>query len=96
MPFRAWTIPGGTMELLRYRQLLLSLTWRDLRVRYKQSMLGIGWAILLPLTMMLIFTFVFTRAIDTSSVLKVDMPYALYAYIGLACRAGLNSKGKLR
>lgn len=83
MPFRAWTIPGGTMELLRYRQLLLSLTWRDLRVRYKQSMLGIGWAILLPLTMMLIFTFVFTRAIDTSSVLKVDMPYALYAYTGL-------------
>ena len=80
---RAWTIPGSTMELLRYRQLLLSLTWRDLRVRYKQSMLGIGWAILLPLTMMLIFTFVFTRAIDTSSVLKVDMPYALYAYIGL-------------
>ncbi len=83
MPIRAWTIPGSTMELLRYRQLLLSLTWRDLRVRYKQSMLGIGWAILLPLTMMLIFTFVFTRAIDTSSVLKVDMPYALYAYIGL-------------
>jgi len=71
------------MELLRYRQLLLSLTWRDLRVRYKQSMLGIGWAILLPLTMMLIFTFVFTRAIDSSSVLKVNMPYALYAYIGL-------------
>ncbi len=70
-------------KLLRFRDLLLSLTWRDLRVRYKQSVLGIGWAILLPLSMMLIFTFVFTRAIDASSVLGIEMPYALYAYTGL-------------
>jgi ABC-type polysaccharide/polyol phosphate export permease len=52
-------------------------------VRYKQSMLGIAWAVLLPLSMMLVFTFVFTRAIDTSSVLNVRMPYALFAYTGL-------------
>ncbi len=70
-------------ELLQYRQLLLSLTWRDLRVRYKQSLLGVGWAILLPLSMMLVFTFVFTRAIDASSILNVRMPYALFAYVGL-------------
>ncbi len=70
-------------DLLRYRQLLLSLTWRDIRIRYKQSALGIGWAILLPLSMMLIFTFVFTRAIDASKVMDVAMPYALYAYLGL-------------
>ena len=61
----------------------MSLTWRDLRVRYKQSLLGIGWAILLPLSMMLVFTFVFTRAIDASAILNVGMPYALYAYMGL-------------
>lgn len=67
----------------RFGQLLLSLTWRDLRVRYKQSILGIGWAILLPFTMMLVFTFVFTRAIDATSALKLDMPYALFAYTGL-------------
>ncbi|MGD2109070.1 MAG: ABC transporter permease [Phycisphaerae bacterium] len=79
----AQTTTGALTELFRYRQLLLSLTWRDLRVRYKQSMLGVGWAILLPLSMMLVFTFVFTRAIDASSVLRVDMPYALYAYTGL-------------
>jgi len=79
----AQTTTGALTELLRYRQLLLSLTWRDLRVRYKQSVLGIGWAILLPLSMMLVFTFVFTRAINATSVLKVDMPYALYAYTGL-------------
>lgn len=65
------------------RDLLLSLTWRDLRVRYKQSLLGIGWAVLLPVSMMLIFTFVFTRAIDGKAALKLDVPYALYAYVGL-------------
>jgi ABC-type polysaccharide/polyol phosphate export permease len=74
---------SGLSELLRYRQLLLSLTWRDLRVRYKQSVLGIAWAVLLPLSMMLVFTFVFTRAIDATSLLGVDMPYALFAYMGL-------------
>ena len=70
-------------DLLRYRGLLLSLTWRDLRVRYKQSALGIAWAVVLPLSMMLIFTFVFTRAIDASASFDVDMPYALFAYTGL-------------
>jgi lipopolysaccharide transport system permease protein len=80
---RALAMTAVASDLMRYRQLLFSLTWRDIRIRYKQSMLGIGWAILLPLSMMLIFTFVFTKAIDTSSVLKVDMPYALFAYLGL-------------
>ncbi len=64
-------------------ELLWSLTSRDVRVRYKHSLLGIAWAVLLPFSMMLVFTFVFTRAIDARSILPVDMPYALYAYIGL-------------
>ncbi len=80
---RALATSGGPWEVLGYRELLLSLTWRDLRVRYKQSLLGIAWAVLLPLSMMLVFTFVFTRAIDARSVLHVDMPYALFAYAGL-------------
>ena len=79
---RALTVPTIWSDLIGYRQLLLSLAWRDIRVRYKQSVLGIAWAVLLPLSMMLVFTFVFTRAIDTSSVLKIQMPYALYAYTG--------------
>lgn len=70
-------------DVIRFRQLLVSLTWRDLRIRYKQSLLGIAWAVLLPLSMMLVFTFVFTRAIDASSLLPVEMPYALFAYVGL-------------
>ena len=81
---RALTATTTTaFELLRYRELLVGLTWRDIRVRYKQSVLGIGWAVLLPLSLMLVFTFVFTRAIDVTAVWKVDMPYALYAYCGL-------------
>lgn len=80
---RAWAITPNPVDLRRFRDLLLSLTWRDLRVRYKQSVLGIGWAVLLPFSMMLMFTFVFTRAIDASLVLGIDLPYALYAYSGL-------------
>jgi len=70
-------------DLSRFQQLLWSLTWRDVRIRYKQSALGIGWAILLPVSMMLVFTFVFTRALDATSLLPTTMPYALYAYLGL-------------
>jgi len=70
-------------ELIRYRELLLSLTSREIRVRYKQSVLGVAWALLLPLSMMLIFTFVFTRAIDITRHLDVAMPYAIFAYTGL-------------
>ncbi len=74
---------SSIFEWLRYRHLLWVLTWRDIRVRYKQSLLGIGWAILLPFSMMLVFTFVFTRAVPASSIMAVDMPYALFAYTGL-------------
>ncbi len=70
-------------EIVRYRELLLSLTLREIRVRYKQSVLGVAWALFLPLTMMLIFTFVFTRAIPVTRLVDVAMPYALFAYIGL-------------
>jgi ABC-type polysaccharide/polyol phosphate export permease len=70
-------------ELLRYRQLLGCLVWRDIRVRYKQSVLGMAWAVLLPVAMMLIFTFVFTRAVPVVDGLAVGMPYPIFAYIGL-------------
>jgi ABC-type polysaccharide/polyol phosphate export permease len=70
-------------ELWKYRDLLWGLAWRDVRVRYKQSALGIAWAVILPLSMMLVFTFVFTRAIDARAALNVEMPYPLYAYLGL-------------
>ncbi|HNQ23668.1 MAG TPA: ABC transporter permease [Phycisphaerae bacterium] len=73
---------GALPELAQYGQLLWSLAARDIRVRYKQSLLGVTWAVLLPLSMMLIFTFVFTRAVRATG-LATDLPYALYAYSGL-------------
>ena len=66
-------------ELLRYRSLLWTLAWRDVRVRYKQSVLGIAWAMFVPLAMMLVFTFIFTRVVPV----KTDVPYAIFAYCGL-------------
>lgn len=66
-------------ELLNYRTLLWTLAWRDIRVRYKQSVLGIAWAMFIPLSMMLVFTFIFTKVVP----LKTDVPYAVFAYCGL-------------
>lgn len=80
---RASAVFTPVIELIRYRQLCLSLAWRDVRVRYKQSLLGLGWAILLPLAMMLVFTFVFTRAVDVRGRLGDGLPYALFVFTGL-------------
>ena len=51
----------GLKELWQYRELFYFFTWRDIKVKYKQTALGITWAILQPLGLMLLFTFVFSR-----------------------------------
>ncbi|MDY7038028.1 MAG: ABC transporter permease [Thermodesulfobacteriota bacterium] len=66
-------------ELLNYRGLLWILAWRDIRVRYKQSVLGFAWAMFVPLSMMLVFTFIFTLVIR----IKTDMPYPIFVFCGL-------------
>jgi lipopolysaccharide transport system permease protein len=67
-------------QLVRYRDLLWLWTIRDLQVRYKQSLLGIGWAVLQPLALTLIFTLVFSYLvrIDTGGV-----PYPVFAFVAL-------------
>jgi lipopolysaccharide transport system permease protein len=67
-------------DLWAYRELLYFLTWRDVKVRYKQTLMGVAWVIIQPLLMMLIFTLVFTKfaRLDTG-----DLPYPLFAYSGL-------------
>ena len=67
-------------DVWAYRELLFFLTWRDVKVRYKQTALGAAWAILQPLFMMLIFTIFFGRlaGVDSGSV-----PYPLFALAGL-------------
>ena len=67
-------------DLWSYRELLYFLTWRDIKVRYKQTALGAAWAIIQPLATMLLFTLVFNRlaGLDTGRI-----PYPLFAYTGL-------------
>jgi lipopolysaccharide transport system permease protein len=67
-------------ELWHYRELLYFLTLRDIKVRYKQTLMGVAWVIIQPLTTVLIFTLVFNRFVrlDTGS-----LPYPLFALSGL-------------
>ena len=67
-------------ELYRYRDLLLSLAIRDVKVRYRQTLLGVVWAVLQPLAFMLIFTLVFSKFGQVSS---DGTPYPLFSYTGL-------------
>lgn len=67
-------------ELWHYRELLYFLTLRDIKVRYKQTLMGVAWVIIQPLTTVLIFTLVFNRFVrlDTGA-----LPYPLFALSGL-------------
>lgn len=68
-------------ELWRHRELAYFFTWRDLKVKYKQTALGILWALLQPLGLMLLFTLLFSK----TSIAKSDaqLPYALFVLSGL-------------
>src|SRR5437763_13398207 len=67
-------------ELWGFRELTVTLAERDLRVRYKQAVLGVAWAVIAPVVMMVAFTVIFNRfaKVDTGGV-----PYALFSYLGL-------------
>jgi lipopolysaccharide transport system permease protein len=68
-------------DLWRYRELFLILAWRDLSVRYKQTVVGIAWAVLRPLLTMLVFTVVFGRVAGLPA--DGNAPYALMVFAGL-------------
>ncbi len=67
-------------EVWRYRELLYFLVWRDLKVRYKQTAFGGGWAILQPFLTMVVFSIVFGRFIDVPS---DGVPYPVFSYTAL-------------
>jgi lipopolysaccharide transport system permease protein len=67
-------------ELWRYRELLYFLIWRDVKVRYKQTVLGAAWAILQPLATMVVFSLFFGRLAQMPT---GDVPYPLFAFAGL-------------
>lgn len=64
-------------------QVLWNLALRDVRVRYKQTMMGVAWALFQPVALMVTFTLVFTRIVNFAPTADIDMPYPLFAYIGL-------------
>jgi lipopolysaccharide transport system permease protein len=72
--------------LYQYRELLWMLAWRDIRVRYKHSVLGAAWAVLPPMATMLIFTFVFGAVINMDKQKLTgssSLPYPIFAFSGL-------------
>lgn len=66
-------------EFWQYRELLYFLVWRDIIVRYKQSVLGVGWVILQPLLTMVIFTLFFNKLLGVSSGSTLPYPVVTYA-----------------
>jgi lipopolysaccharide transport system permease protein len=73
-----WRVPWD--ELIRYHELLAFFVWRDLKVRYKQTVLGVAWAFLQPIFAMLVFTVFFGRL---AKIPTGGIPYPLLAYTGI-------------
>ena len=78
-PARGW-VRLNLAELWAYRELLFFLTWRDVKVRYKQTALGVAWVVLQPLLTMVIFSLFFGRLAKVPS---DGVPYTLFAFTGL-------------
>jgi lipopolysaccharide transport system permease protein len=78
-PTRKW-VALNLGDLWAYRELLFFLTWRDVKVRYKQTLLGAAWAVIQPLLTTIIFTLFFGRLAGIPS---DGIPYPLFAYAGL-------------
>lgn len=67
-------------ELWSYRELFYFFTWRDIKIKYKQTVLGFAWAVLQPLLMMVIFTVFFGSALNVPS---QNLPYPIFVLSGL-------------
>ncbi len=84
----------GIDELWQYRELFYFFTWRDIKVKYKQTALGFAWAVLQPLVMMVIFSVFFGQALKVPS---DDIPYPVFVYSGLLLwnifSSGLSNAG---
>lgn len=78
-PPRNFTI--NLRELWQYRELFYFFSWRDIKVKYKQTFLGIAWALLQPLAMMLLFTLIFSRTLKLD--FSINIPYPLFVLSGI-------------
>src|SRR5687767_808511 len=77
----AWT-PTNLREFWAARELLYFLIWRDVKVRYKQTFLGVSWVLIQPLMLILIFTLFFGRLVGLDR-LTGGVPYPIFAFAGL-------------
>ena len=68
-------------DLWRYRELFYVLAWRDISVRYKQTIIGLAWALIQPVATMVVFTVVFSKIAQLPT--EGSAPYALLVYAGL-------------
>ena len=68
-------------DLWKYRELIFFMIWRDIKVRYKQTMLGALWAVIQPVMMMLVFTFIFGTVAKLPT--DGDIPYPIFSYTAL-------------
>lgn len=78
-PMRGWS-SLNFHDLWKYRELLYFMIWRDIKVRYKQAILGVAWAILLPVVNIMIFTFVFGILLKQN---QGSVNYPLLSAVGL-------------
>jgi lipopolysaccharide transport system permease protein len=78
-PGRGWA-SLGLEELWHYRELLYFMVWRDVKVKYKQTVLGAAWAVLQPLLTMLVFTIFFGGLAKVGS---DGLPYPIFSFAGL-------------
>ena len=77
---RRSSLAVNVAEVLKYHELLYFLAWRDIKVRYKQAVLGAAWAVLQPLFLMLVFTVFLARI---GRITSSGVPYPLFVYSGL-------------
>jgi len=78
-PISGW-VPINLRDLWEYRELLYFLMWRDIKVRYKQTALGMAWVVLQPLLLMLVFTIFFGRLVELPS---DRISYPIFTYTAL-------------
>lgn len=75
-PMRGW-VALNLKELWAYRELLFYFTWRDIKVRYKQTLLGVTWVLLQPIADMILFSIIFGRVANLDS---GGIPYPIFSY----------------
>ncbi len=78
-PTRGW-VPVRLGDLLRFRELLYFLVWSELKVRYKQTVLGAAWAVIQPLAIMVVFTVFFGIVVRVPT---GEIPYPIFAFSGV-------------